>query len=87
MHEDGWPRPLSRRCRRVRQRERGAGAVGGRAKEEQAKPVRVAVIMASLGNDYIAQKEGAEEAASSLDGADVTVSAGRARGRRTTSSA
>jgi len=51
------------------------------AAAKEAKPVRVAVIMASLGNDfYIAQKEGAEEAASSLDGADVTISAGRAQG-------
>lgn len=51
------------------------------AKREAAKPVRVAVIMASLGNDfYIAQKEGAEAAAAGLDGADVTVSAGRAQG-------
>lgn len=49
------------------------------AKEE--KPVRVAVIMASLGNDfYIAQKAGAEAAAKELPGADVTVSAGRAQG-------
>lgn len=45
------------------------------------KPVRVAVVMASLGNDfYIAQKAGAEEQAARLPGADVTISAGRAQG-------
>jgi ribose transport system substrate-binding protein len=45
------------------------------------KPVRVAVIMASLGNDfYIAQKAGAEEQAAQLPGSDVTFSAGRAQG-------
>src|SRR3954451_2340018 len=47
----------------------------------KAKPVRVAVVMASLGNDfYIAQKAGAEAAAKGLPGADVTISAGRAQG-------
>jgi ABC-type sugar transport system substrate-binding protein len=46
-----------------------------------AKPVRVAVVMASLGNDfYIAQKEGIESQAAQEKGADVTVSAGRAQG-------
>jgi ribose transport system substrate-binding protein len=51
------------------------------AATEEAKPVRVAVIMASLGNDfYIAQKAGAEAAADQLPGADVEVSAGRAQG-------
>ena len=50
------------------------------AKAEE-KPVRVAVVMASLGNDfYIAQKAGAEEEAARLPGADVTISAGRAQG-------
>jgi ABC-type sugar transport system substrate-binding protein len=45
------------------------------------KPVRVAVIMASLGNDfYIAQKEGIEAEAAKQKGADVSVSAGRAQG-------
>ena len=45
------------------------------------KPVRVAVIMASLGNDfYIAQKAGAEEEAAQLPGADVTISAGSRAG-------
>lgn len=45
------------------------------------KQVRVAVIMASLGNDfYIAQKEGIETQAGKENGADVTVSAGRAQG-------
>jgi ribose transport system substrate-binding protein len=47
----------------------------------KAKPVRVAVVMASLGNDfYIAQKAGAEAQAAAEPGADVTVSAGRAQG-------
>lgn len=51
------------------------------AAKEEPKPVRVAVIMASLGNDfYIAQKAGAEAAAGELPGADVTISAGRAQG-------
>ncbi len=45
------------------------------------KPVHVAVIMASLGNDfYIAQKEGVEAQAKQEKGADVSVSAGRAQG-------
>jgi ABC-type sugar transport system substrate-binding protein len=45
------------------------------------KPVRVAVIMASLGNDfYIAQKQGIEAEAAKQKGADVSVSAGRAQG-------
>ena len=48
---------------------------------EGAKPVRVAVVMASLGNDfYIAQKEGIEAEAAQQDGAEVEVSAGRAQG-------
>ncbi len=47
----------------------------------EPRPVRVAVIMASLGNDfYLSQKEGAEEAAGGEDGATVEVSAGRAQG-------
>ncbi|MDA0184362.1 sugar ABC transporter substrate-binding protein [Solirubrobacter phytolaccae] len=51
------------------------------AATEEAKPVRVAVIMASLGNDfYIAQKAGVEEEAAKLPGAEVEVSAGRAQG-------
>jgi ribose transport system substrate-binding protein len=50
-------------------------------KAAKEKPVRVAVVMASLGNDfYIAQKAGAEQAAAELPGADVTISAGRAQG-------
>jgi ABC-type sugar transport system substrate-binding protein len=45
------------------------------------KPVRVAVIMASLGNDfYIAQKEGIETEAAKHKDAEVSVSAGRAQG-------
>lgn len=45
------------------------------------KPVRVAVIMASLGNDfYIAQKQGIDTEAGKQKGADVSVSAGRAQG-------
>jgi ribose transport system substrate-binding protein len=44
------------------------------------KPVRVAVVMASLGNDfYIAQKEGIEAEAARLQDAEVEVSAGRAQ--------
>ena len=60
---------------------------GGESEEPAAtaaakeKPVRVAVVMASLGNDfYIAQKAGAEEEAERQEGAEVTVSAGRAQG-------
>jgi ABC-type sugar transport system substrate-binding protein len=57
---------------------------GGDGEEQPAaakeKPVRVAVIMASLGNDfYIAQKAGAEEEAKRQAGADVSFSAGRAQ--------
>jgi ribose transport system substrate-binding protein len=52
----------------------------GPAAAAKEKPVRVAVIMASLGNDfYIAQKAGAEEEAKRQPGADVTFSAGRAQ--------
>jgi ribose transport system substrate-binding protein len=51
------------------------------ASAAKEKPVRVAVVMASLGNDfYIAQKEGAEQEASRQEGADVEISAGRAQG-------
>jgi ABC-type sugar transport system substrate-binding protein len=45
------------------------------------KPVRVAVVMASLSNDfYVAQKEGIEAEAARQDGAEVELSAGRAQG-------
>jgi ribose transport system substrate-binding protein len=55
----------------------GAPATGD-AGAKQEKPIRVAVVMASLGNDfYVAQKEGIEAEAAKLDGADVEVSAGR----------
>jgi ribose transport system substrate-binding protein len=44
------------------------------------EPVRVAAVMASLGNDfYVAQKAGIEAEAARQDGADVTVSAGRSQ--------
>ena len=47
---------------------------------DDAAPVRVAMIMASLGNDfYVAQKEGIEAEAAATEGADVTVSAGRSQ--------
>src|SRR5215207_1958236 len=50
------------------------------AAKSEDQPVRVAMIMASLGNDfYVAQKEGIEAAAAELDGAEVTVSAGRSQ--------
>jgi ABC-type sugar transport system substrate-binding protein len=53
-------------------------ATAAAAKEQ---PVRVAVVMASLGNDfYIAQKAGAEAEAARQKGADVSISAGRAQG-------
>lgn len=58
--------------------EQPAAGTAAAAKE---KPVRVAVIMASLANDfYIAQKAGAEEQAGKIPGADVEISAGRAQG-------
>jgi ABC-type sugar transport system substrate-binding protein len=66
----------------------GAGGCGGDDDGDQSaaatktadKPVRVAVVMASLDNDfYVAQKEGAEAAAAAHDDAEVTVSAGRER--------
>jgi ribose transport system substrate-binding protein len=48
------------------------------AAASKEEPVRVAVIMASLGNDfYVAQKEGIEAEAARQDGAEITVSAGR----------
>ena len=58
-----------------------AAARRSRATRPRAtKPVRVAVVMASLDNDfYIAQKEGTEAEAARQDGAEVELSAGRAR--------
>jgi ABC-type sugar transport system substrate-binding protein len=54
--------------------ERASAGAGG------PKPVRVAVIMASLDNDfYVAQKEGVEAEAAKQPDAKVTVSAGRER--------
>jgi ribose transport system substrate-binding protein len=54
----------------------GDGEQPAAAKKDDA--VKVAVVMASLGNDfYVAQKEGIEAEAAKQDGADVTVSAGR----------
>jgi ribose transport system substrate-binding protein len=61
----------------------GVAACGDDGDEQPAaaskdEPVRVAMIMASLGNDfYVAQKEGIEAEAAKQDGAEVTVSAGR----------
>jgi ABC-type sugar transport system substrate-binding protein len=53
----------------------GGGASAG------GEPVRVAVVMASLSNDfYIAQKEGIEAEAARQEGAEVELSAGRAQG-------
>lgn len=53
----------------------------GESAAAKAKPVRVAVVMASLANDfYVAQKEGVEAEATKQQGADVTVSAGRSQG-------
>ena len=52
------------------------------AKDAAAKDekVRVAVVMASLGNDfYIAQKQGIEAEAAKQSGAELTVSAGRSQ--------
>lgn len=58
----------------------GGGGDGGAA-GGGPKPVRVAVIMASLGNDfYIAQKQGIEAQAGRMKGVQVSVSAGRAQG-------
>jgi ribose transport system substrate-binding protein len=58
------------------------GDDGEQASAGAEKPdrVRVAVVMASLDNDfYVAQKEGVEEEAAKQSGADVSVSAGRQR--------
>jgi ribose transport system substrate-binding protein len=56
-------------------------AASAKTAPSKDQPVRVAVVMASLGNDfYIAQKAGVEEVAAKLPGADVTISAGRAQG-------
>jgi ribose transport system substrate-binding protein len=47
---------------------------------EKSEPVRVAVVMASLDNDfYVAQKAGVEEEAAKQPDAEVSVSAGRQR--------
>ncbi len=52
----------------------GGGGSGG------ADPVKVAVVMASLDNEfYVAQKEGIEAEAARQPGADVSVAAGRER--------
>ena len=58
----------------------GGGSSGdGQASHE--KPVRVDVVMASLGNDfYIAQKAGIERQAAAEPGVKVSVAAGRAQG-------
>jgi ABC-type sugar transport system substrate-binding protein len=59
----------------------GGGSTPAGQQASRDRPVRVAVVMASLGNDfYIAQKAGAERAAAQLPGAKVTISAGRAQG-------
>ena len=59
----------------------GGGAAAASPAAAKDKKVRVAVVMASLGNDfYIAQKQGIEEEAAREPGADVSVSAGRAQG-------
>jgi ABC-type sugar transport system substrate-binding protein len=59
----------------------GGGGGGSPAKTRAgAKPVRVAVVMPSLDNDfYIAEKAGAEAEAKQQPGADVSISAGRER--------
>jgi ribose transport system substrate-binding protein len=47
---------------------------------DEPKPVRVAVVMASLDNEfYVAQKQGIEAEAARQKGADVSLSAGRER--------
>lgn len=57
--------------------EEGSGEASGSRPER----VRVAVIMASLSNDfYVAQKAGVEAEAAKHEDADVTVSAGRSQG-------
>jgi ABC-type sugar transport system substrate-binding protein len=58
--------------------DKGGGGEPAAAKDSR---VRVAVVMASLGNDfYIAQKEGVEQEAARQKGVDVSVSAGRSQG-------
>src|SRR5919106_4612281 len=53
----------------------GAARAGG---GDEPKPVRVAVVMASLDNEfYVAQKQGIEAEAARQKGADVSLSAGR----------
>jgi ribose transport system substrate-binding protein len=52
----------------------------GATKPDEAKPVRVAVVLAALDNAfYVAQKEGIEAEAERMDGVDLSVSAGRQR--------
>jgi ribose transport system substrate-binding protein len=58
----------------------GDNSGGEAAKTNEAKPVRVAVVLAALDNPfYVAQKDGIEEEAAKHPDADVTVSAGRER--------
>ena len=61
----------------------GGGGSSAKAGAD-VKPVRIAVVMPSLDNDfYIAQKAGAAAEAKRQRGADVSISAGRARPRCT----
>jgi ribose transport system substrate-binding protein len=58
----------------------GGDDSGGAASSDGAKPVRVAVILASLDNAfYVAEKDGAEDEANQQTNAKVTIGAGRER--------
>jgi ribose transport system substrate-binding protein len=58
----------------------GGDDSGGAAANDGAKPVRIAVIMASLDNAfYVAEKDGAEDEAKQHPDAKVTIGAGRER--------
>jgi ribose transport system substrate-binding protein len=83
MRVDGRPRALCA-CAVALALMAGCGsdedAEGGGGGASEAKPVKVAVVMASLDNEfYVAQKEGIEAEADRQPGADVTVAAGRER--------
>lgn len=60
----------------------GGAATGARSGQEK---VRVYVLLPSLESDsYVRERNGAEEAAKQLEGAEVTVNAGASAARRPT---
>jgi ABC-type sugar transport system substrate-binding protein len=81
MGARGWAAALAAAALAAGPAACGGDEEPGAPAAAKEKPVRVAVVMASLGNDfYIAQKAGAEQEAARHAGAEVTISAGRAQG-------